>query len=339
MSQGEAGAREPLLAVSELVAGYPTKRRPDAAAKGLAGRRQRRVHAVDGVTFSVDGGEIVALVGESGSGKTSTALAVMRMIDSDSGAIRFRGTELQRMSRREVRPLRAAMQIIYQDPYESLDPRLRVRDAVTEPLIIHRVPGREREARVQDALERAGLTPSDYYLDRYPHELSGGQRQRVAIAAALVLRPELLIADEPVSMLDVSVRAGILEVLATLKAAGVGILMITHDLSTAAHYADRICVMYLGRIVEQGQAREVIANPQHPYTRALVGVVPSRDPDESVPLRPLRGETPDPTNLPGGCRFHPRCPIARPAPCRDSDPALRVTTTAQETHQVACHLA
>src|SRR5439155_3515789 len=194
-----------------------------------------------------------------------------------------------------------------QDPYESLDPRFRVRQTIEEPMLIHRVGGSkgDREGRVREALVRAGMTPPDLYIDRFPHELSGGQRQRVAIAASLVLDPRLLVADEPVSMLDVSVRAGILSLLDRLRREGMGILMITHDLSTAAHFADRIAVMYLGRIVEEGPAHEVVRNPQHPYTRALISVVPKRDPREQTVPQILTGETPNPVHLPSGCRLHP----------------------------------
>ena len=225
-------------------------------------------------------------------------------MDPTSGSVRFRGGDLAGLSQRALKPVRREMQIIFQDPYESLDPRFRVHETVEEPLVIHGLgSGRaDREARVRAALERAGLTPADLFWDRYPHELSGGQRQRVAIASALVLEPQLLIADEPVSMLDVSVRAGVLSLLDELRRDGLGILMITHDLATAAHYADRILVMYLGRIVEQGPARAVIGTPAHPYTRALVSVVPRRDPrvrsgePQSSPAR--RGSDPHPGRLP-----------------------------------------
>jgi peptide/nickel transport system ATP-binding protein len=240
-----------------------------------------------------------------------------------------------------MRPLRRTVQMIYQDPYESLDPRFRVRQTVEEPMLVHGI-GRskaEREQLIIKALEQAGLTPAEMYLERYPHELSGGQRQRVAIATALVLGPQLLLADEPVSMLDVSVRAGVLSLLDSLrKSADMGILMITHDLSTAAHFADRIAVMYLGRIVEQGSAHDVVHNPQHPYTKALLSVVPKRDPrDRSVP-HILTGETPDPVDVPAGCRFNPRCPVAVDR-CRTDDPALRIPDTATAGHLAACHLA
>ena len=298
---------EPLLQIDDLVVQYRQG-------------RGRTVRAVDGISLSVAAGEFVALVGESGCGKTTTAQAAMRMVPAAAGSIRFRDRDITTASQRELRPVRREMQIIFQDPYESLDPRFRVRQIVAEPLEIHGLD--DREARVRAAMERAGLTPPDLYLERYPHELSGGQRQRVSIAAALALEPTLLLADEPVSMLDVSVRAGILSLLDDLRRSGLGILMITHDLSTAAHFADRICVMYLGRIVEEGPAREVIANPQHPYTRALVSVVPQPDPERSTVPEILQGETPNPADVPAGCRFHPRCPLAQER-CRVEDPALR----------------
>jgi oligopeptide/dipeptide ABC transporter ATP-binding protein len=232
--------------------------------------------------------------------------------------------------------------MIYQDPYESLDPRFRVRQTVEEPMLVHGIGSSrsDREPLIVRALEQAGLSPAEMYLDRYPHELSGGQRQRVAIATALVLGPQLLLADEPVSMLDVSVRAGVLSLLDNLRRdADMGILMITHDLSTAAHFADKIAVMYLGRIVEHGTASEVVRNPQHPYTKALLSVVPKRDPRENSAAQILTGETPDPVDVPRGCRFHPRCPIAVDQ-CRTDDPVLRVPQSVAGTgHLAACHLA
>jgi oligopeptide/dipeptide ABC transporter ATP-binding protein len=328
---------QPLLEVSDLVTRYPV-------ARGLVGALTRRpkqhVHAVESVTFTVAEGEMVALVGESGCGKTTTAQTVMQMVERDEGSVRFRGQELTTLSHKQMQPLRREMQIIFQDPYESLDPRFRVRDTVEEPLRIHRIAtgAAERRERVLQALTRAGLTPPDLYIDRYPHELSGGQRQRVAIASALVLEPRLLVADEPVSMLDVSVRAGILSLLDGLRKSGLGILMITHDLSTAAHFADRICVMYLGRIVEEGPAKEVVRNPQHPYTKALISVVPKRDPRDTTTPQILTGETPNPVNVPSGCRFHPRCPIATDV-CRTTDPQLETAReSATPDHRAACLL-
>jgi len=277
-------------------------------------------------------------VGESGCGKTTTAQTVIRMVENQHGTIRFGGRDITMLKAGEMRPLRREIQMIYQDPYESLDPRFSVRDTIEEPLLVHKLgkTSHDREAKVLEALNRAGLTPPDLFIDRYPHELSGGQRQRVAIAASLVLDPKLLVADEPVSMLDVSVRAGILSLLDGLRRDGMGILMITHDLSTAAHFADRIAVMYLGRIVEEGPAREVVGNPQHPYTRALISVVPKRDPNEQTVPQILSGETPNPVNVPTGCRFHPRCPVAEAA-CSAIDPSLQrpVDATSPE-HRAAC---
>ena len=325
---------ETVLEVEDLVVRYPVHR-------GIVGTLRRRakqeIHAVEGVSFTLSRGEMLALVGESGCGKTTTAQAVLRLVEAE-GRIRLGGRDISTVSRTELRELRREAQIIYQDPYESLDPRFRVRDAVEEPLIIHGIGGSkdERRAVVTSALERVGLTPPDLFLDRYPHELSGGQRQRVAIAAALVLEPELLVADEPVSMLDVSVRAGVLSLLDDLRKSGLAILMITHDLSTAAHFADRIAVMYLGRIVEEGPAREIVQNPQHPYTKALMSVVPKADPLKRKRRVILQGETPNPINVPAGCRFHPRCPVAEDR-CSLEDPQLHPTVEgASDQHRAAC---
>jgi oligopeptide/dipeptide ABC transporter ATP-binding protein len=310
-----------LLDVRDLVVTYPVRR-------GIAGalRREPRgaVRAVDGVSFSVRKGEMLALVGESGCGKTTTAQAILRLVDPVAGSITVDGRDITQLSARQLRGVRRRVQMIYQDPYESLDPRFRVRQAIEEPMLIHGVGAdrAERSRRIAEALARVDLTPPEVYLERYPHELSGGQRQRVAIAAGLVLDPELLVADEPVSMLDVSVRAGVLALLDRLRrTADLGIVMITHDLSTAARFADRIAVMYLGRIVEEGSAREVVRDPQHPYTRALLSVVPKRDPRDRSTPQILGGEPPNPTNVPSGCRFHPRCPVAQDR-CPTIDPDL-----------------
>jgi len=327
-----------LIEVENLVVRYPVAR---GIVGTLARRPRRTVHAVDGVSFSLRPGEILALVGESGCGKTTTAQTLLRLVEPEAGSIRFEGRDVTQLSVRELRPLRRRMQLIYQDPYESLDPRLRVRQTVEEPLLVHRAGGsrEERARRVRETLERVELVPAELFLDRFPHELSGGQRQRVAIAASLVLEPRLLVADEPVSMLDVSVRAGILRLLDGLRDGGLGILMITHDLSTAARFSDRIAVMYLGRIVEEGPASEVVRNPQHPYTRALLSVVPKRDPRERMRPQILRGEPPDAVRIPSGCRFHPRCPLAIDA-CRVQDPPLeRPAAATGDGHVAACILA
>ena len=318
----------PLLDVRDLVTRYQMAR------SGIRGPR-RTVRALEGVSLTVRAGETVALVGESGSGKTTLAQSVTRMVEPREGTIRFRGQDITRMGPREMRPLRRQMQMIYQDPYESLDPRFRVRRTIAEPLAVHesRAARAWRAERVTEMLDLVGLHPPELYLDRFPHELSGGQRQRVAIAAAMVLRPLLLIADEPVSMLDVSVRMGILTLLDALRAGGLGIMMITHDLSTAAHFADRIYVMYLGRIVEEGPAARVIGDPAHPYTRALISAVPRPDPLEPSAPRILAGEAPDAAHVPPGCRFHPRCPIAAPD-CADHDP--RLIPVGSGAHSAAC---
>jgi peptide/nickel transport system ATP-binding protein len=328
-----ANGAPPLLEVEGLVTRFPV---PRGVVGALAREPQRWVHAVAGVSFRLRRGELLALVGESGCGKTTTAQSVLRLVDSDAGSIRFDGTDITALGSGDLRAVRRRMQIIYQDPYESLDPRFRVRRTLVEPLEIHGIGSKEERRReAEDALRLTGLDPPDLFLDRFPHELSGGQRQRVAIAASLVLHPDLLIADEPVSMLDVSVRAGILGILDDLRRRGLGILMITHDLSTAARYADRIAVMYLGRIVEHGPAHDVVTNPQHPYTQALLSVVPKRDPRQRQRPEILRGETPNPVDVPVGCRFHPRCPIAIPE-CRTIDPELREPTDARAGHLAAC---
>ncbi|HEX9064637.1 MAG TPA: ABC transporter ATP-binding protein [Streptosporangiaceae bacterium] len=326
-----------LLDVRDLQTRYPVRR---SISDRLARRPRQWVRAVDGVSFSLRRGEMVALVGESGCGKTSTAQTILRMTEAAGGSITVDGQDITSVSQRKLRPLRRGIQMVYQDPYESLDPRFRVRQTVAEPLLVHGIGGSssERAALVTEALERAGLSPASLYLDRYPHELSGGQRQRVAIAAALALDPMLLLADEPVSMLDVSVRAGVLALLDGLRRDGrLGVLMITHDLSTAARFADRIAVMYLGRIVEYGPAREVVADPRHPYTKALLSVVPNRDPRVRGTAQILSGETPNPVAIPSGCRFRPRCPIAEDR-CAQTDPQLALSGNHPQ-HQAACLLA
>src|SRR5262245_42259033 len=275
--------------------------------------------AVDGVTLEWRRGEILGVVGESGCGKSTLARAMLGLQEPAAGAIELDGSGIDgRQSRRE---LRRRVQMIFQDPYQTLNPRQRVGAIVTEPLRVQGVPGDEHDGRVRRALEDVGLEP-DRYLSRYPHQLSGGQRQRVAIAAALVLEPEGLICDEPVSMLDASVRAQILGVLLELqRKRGLALIFITHDLSLAWSLCDRILVMYLGRIVESGSAVDVIERPQHPYAQALVTAVPVPEPGGGGSRELLKGELPDPTDIPAGCRFHPRCP-KRFEPCDAVDPEL-----------------
>ena len=320
----------PMLEVADLAKHFAVKR---GLLGTLRGAPQRDVRAIDGVSFDLQRGEVLALVGESGCGKTTTALSVLGLIEPSAGVVRFEGQPLHATLRRD-RSLRQSIQMVFQDPYESLNPRMTVGELVAEPLEVHRLFANQSEKRqkVFTALEEVGLRPASEFAHRLPHELSGGQRQRVVIAGALVTNPRLLIADEPVSMLDVSIRAEILLLLNELRRRhGISILFITHDLATAALFADRIAVMYLGRIVEIGPASAVLEHPLHPYTQALLSVIPSPDPRRKRERMILKGETPNPADIPPGCRFHPRCPLAA-AECRNIDPQLE----RKQGHEVAC---
>jgi len=320
---------EPLLSVRNLRKLFPVK------TGSWRSRDRRFVHAVDDVSFDLAAGEALALVGESGCGKSTLALTLLGLETPTAGSIRIEGQELAGAPAAAWKQARRHIQMIFQDPYESLNPLMTVGEIVAEPLHVHRLAthAEERQRRVVAALEDAGLKPAAHFVRRFPHELSGGQRQRVAVAAALVLEPRLLVADEPVSMLDVSIRAEILTLLADLKTRRqIAVIFITHDLGTVSAVADRIAVMYLGRIVEIGAVNAVLTAPQHPYTRALLSVVPAPNPRRRRQHIILQGETPDPVNLPPGCRFAPRCPVAV-ARCREVDPALTPTAAGQ---QAAC---
>jgi len=301
-------------------------------------KSERLVHAVDGISFTIEEGEIVALVGESGCGKSTLALTLMGLEAPTAGRIMFKDDDITSMTPASAKALRRQIQMIFQDPYESLNPVMTISEIVAEPLVVHGIGDnqKERDSLVAEALESAGLKPAERYMNRYPHELSGGQRQRVIIAGALILQPSVLIADEPVSMLDVSIRAEILNLLGDLRdSRGISMLYITHDLSTVAYIADRIAVMYLGRIVEIGKTNDVLSNPQHPYTKALLSVIPVPNPRLRGQHIILEGETPNPVDLPSYCRFFPRCPVAT-ARCKDIDPPLIEVESGQ---LVACILA
>jgi oligopeptide/dipeptide ABC transporter ATP-binding protein len=301
--------------------------------RGVGARRTLR--AVDGVNLEVHAGEILGVVGESGSGKSTLGRLLLHLIEPTSGRIVFDGTELARLDRRGVHAFRRRAQPIYQDPFSSLDPRWRIARTIREPLDAFGIgTPPERDERVAELLEAVGL--SERHAAARPHQLSGGQRQRAAIAAALAPRPDLIVADEPVSALDVLVQAQILNLIARLQQDfGLTIVFITHNLSVVEHLADRVAVMYLGTIVELGETRDVLTSPQHPYTQALIDSVPHPDPARRLEVSPLRGEIPSPINPPTGCRFHTRCPIAIDL-CHSLEPELR---SGSGGRKVACHLA
>ncbi len=299
-------------------------------------REIQNVHAVDGVNLTLRRSEVIALVGESGCGKSTLALLLMGLEDPTDGTVIFEGRDVTHLNDNQRKGLRRKIQMVFQDPYESLNPTQTIEEIIREPLEVHGIgDAAERNDRVIKALEDAGLKPAETYLKRYPHELSGGQRQRVVIASALVLEPEVIIADEPVSMLDVSIRAEVINLLAELRITRqIAVIFITHDLGSVGFFADRVAVMYLGRIVEIGTMLEVLEKPRHPYTKALLSVIPVPNPRLRHERIILQGETPNPINIPSGCRFHPRCPVAFDA-CKVSDPPME---TLSKTHQAACLL-
>ena len=323
------------LEVKDLRKLFPVRR-------GIVGSLRREpkrwVHAVDGISFSLQKGEILALVGESGSGKTTTGLCTLGLTEPTDGKILLHGLDVVEMAHgSQKQKLRREAQLIFQDPYESLNPRQTVFRAVSEALGEHHLAKSDAQKLEMTiaALEDAGLKPASAFLNRYPQQLSGGQRQRVVIASALVLKPVFLVADEPVSMLDVSIRAEILNLLVKLRdEQSITMIYITHDLAGAAYIADRVAVMYLGKIVEIGPAKVVLRDPRHPYTKALISVIPVPNPRRRRTRVVLQGETPNPIDLPTGCRFHPRCPEAIPQ-CSQVEPQLE---DLGNNHQVACLL-
>lgn len=310
----------------------------------LPGKAPKMIHALDGISFDIQRGEILAMVGESGCGKTTLARAILRLITPSAGKIFFNQRDITLLKGTSLRNLRRYMQMIFQDPYESLDPRQSIYELLEEPLLIHYpdITQNDREVQVFKALEASGLHPAREISARYPHHLSGGQRQRVAIAAAMILEPEFVVTDEPVSMLDVSIRAEILKLMLDLRdLKNLTYLFITHDLSLAWMISDRIIVLYLGKIVEIGSTQDVIHHALHPYTRALVSVIPLPQPGIQKQQIILEGDTPSPLDIPAGCRFLLRCwkwrQLNCPAVCKEKEPILQAYGC--ESHKVACHFA
>jgi oligopeptide/dipeptide ABC transporter ATP-binding protein len=322
---------DPILVIKDLVKEFR------AGKSGLWGSEGRVVHALDGVSFDLAEGEMLALVGESGCGKSTLSLCLMLLERATSGEIRFNNQDVTQIKGKALKALRRRIQMVFQDPYESLNPLMTIEEIVSEPLEVHGIAKdpTEKAKRVTRAMESAGLRPVEIYRNRLPHELSGGQRQRVVIASALVLEPRVLLADEPVSMLDVSIRAEILNLLAELRTQqGISIIFITHDLATAANICGRIAVMYLGKIVEMGPTLQVLGKPSHPYTKALMSVIPIPNPRHRKKRIILQGAPPDAIEIPSGCRFHPRCPSVFDR-CPLEEPAL---LQVHGTHLSACWL-
>lgn len=329
MTENSANGREELLVVKDLVKYFPVR-------AGLLQRIQAWVQAVDGVSFTVKRGETLGLVGESGCGKTTVGRTILRLIPASSGEVEFEGKSVFELNRKEIKQLRREMQIIFQDPYSSLDPRMPIGESIGEGLQVHGIgTSQERSAAVHQALHLVGLEP--YHARRYPHEFSGGQRQRIGIARALVLRPKFIICDEPVSALDVSIQSQVLNILRDLQERlELTYVFIAHNLSVVEHISDRVAVMYLGKIVELADREDLFRLPLHPYTQALMSAIPIADPGMRRERIILKGDVPSPLNPPQGCRFHPRCPVARMGHCDVEEPKIREL---EPGHFVACHYA
>ena len=326
-------SQDKIIEVSDLKKWFPIRK---GFLRTLLTRKESFVRAVDGITFNVKQKEIFGLVGESGSGKTTTGRLVVKMIDPTSGRIFFKGEDITHLNGGKMKYIRRKLQMVFQDPYESLNPRKTVFDIVAEGLCIQKIVNSEKEIaeRVIKALEDVKLVPPEEFLYRYPHELSGGQRQRVAIARTFIVNPEFVVADEPVSMLDVSIRAEILNLFIELiEKFNVSILYITHDLATARHMCHGIAVMYLGKIMEMGSAEDIVYEPLHPYTNALLSAVPVPDPKSRRTKLTIKGEIPSPIDPPPGCRFCTRCPAVEEI-CRKEEPEL---INVGKEHYVACH--
>jgi peptide/nickel transport system ATP-binding protein len=292
---------------------------------------------VDGVSFNIKRGEVFGLVGESGSGKTTIGRLIVGLEETTEGSVIYDGVDLASLKKEEMRKLRKCMQVMFQDPAASLNPRMTIREAITHPLQIH-FPERKANHRqlVEEQLEKVGLIPAEFFVDKYPHEISGGQRQRVVIARALITEPDFILADEPIAMADVSVRALLIDLLVQLKNdLNLTYLFITHDLATAKYICDRIGILYLGKMAEVGNLRDVYSKPLHPYTQVLLAAVPIPDPHQRRTEEMPKGEIPNPINPPSGCRFHPRCSIAKEI-CSQEEPEMRELLP---NHKVACHFA